>query len=135
MVGRMAQADIDVIRESHEAFRRRDLGAFLGYIDPDVEFRSHVLELEGAYHGHEGVRAWWDNVVAMFPEWSPRMEEAREIGDSVLVRVRAEGKGTGSGVPLERDIWQVVQVRDGRLRSWAFYRTEQEALEALALSD
>jgi ketosteroid isomerase-like protein len=128
----MAQADIDVVRESHDAFRRRDLEAFLGYMDPEVEFRSHVLELEGAYHGHDGVRAWWNNVVAVFPDWSPRMEDARDIGDSVLVRVRAEGKGTGSGVPLERDIWQVVQVRGGRLKSWAFFRTEREALEAVA---
>jgi ketosteroid isomerase-like protein len=131
----MAQADIDVIRESHEAFRRRDLDAFLTYIDPEVEFRSHVLELEGAYHGHEGVRAWWANVVAVFPEWSPRVEDARDIGDSVLVRVRAEGRGTGSGVPLERDIWQVAEVRDGRLKSWAFFRTEEEALKALATRD
>ena len=131
----MAQGDIDLIRESHEAFRRRDLDAFLAYVDPEVEFRSHILELEGAYHGHEGVRAWWDNVVAVFPDWSPRMEDARECGDSVLVRVRAEGMGTGSGIPLERDIWQVVQVRDGRLRSWAFFRTEAEALQAVATRD
>ena len=129
------QADIDAIRESHEAFRRRDFDAFLTYIDPEVEFRSHVLELEGAYHGHDGVRAWWDNVVAVFPDWSPLVEDAREIGDSVLVRVRAEGKGTGSGIPLERDIWQVAQVRGGRLKRWAFFRTEEEALKALATWD
>ena len=128
----MAQADIDVIRESHEAFRRRDLDTFLTYVDPEVEFRSHVLELEGAYHGYEGVRAWWENVVAVFPEWRPRAEDAREIGDAVLVRVRAEGKGTGSGVPLERDIWQVAEVRNGRLKWWAFFRTEEEALKAVA---
>ena len=131
----MAQADIEVVRESHEAFRRRDLDAFLTYMDPGVEFRSLALEIEGVYHGHEGVRSWWDNVLAVFPEWSPRIESAREIGDRILVQVRAEGTGTGSGSPLERDWWQVVRVEDGRLRSWAFFRTKQEALEALAVSD
>lgn len=131
----MAQADIDVIRESHEAFRRRDLDAFLAFMHPDVEFRSLVLEIEGVYRGHEGVRSWWENILAVFPDWSPRIESAREVGDRILVRVRAEGSGTGSGSRLERDWWQVVRVEDGRLRSWAFFRTQREALETLALSD
>jgi ketosteroid isomerase-like protein len=129
----MAQADIDVVRESHEAFRRRDLDAFMTYMDPEVEFRSLVLEIEGLYRGHEGVRSWWENVLAVFPDWSPRIEDAREVGDRVVARVRAEGSGTGSGISLERDIWQVAQVQGGRLRSWAFFRTEQEALESVAL--
>jgi ketosteroid isomerase-like protein len=131
----MAQADIEVVRESHEAFRRRDLDAFLSYMDPELEFRSLILEVQGVYRGHEGAREWWDDVLAVFPEWSPRAEDAREIGDSIVVRVRSEGRGTGSGIPLERDIWQVVQVRDGRLRSWAFFRTEAEALQAVTKRD
>jgi hypothetical protein len=53
----------------------------------------------------------------------------------VVARVQAEGRGTGSGIALERDIWQVADVRGGRITSSAFFRTEQEALEAAALSD
>ncbi len=34
----MSQADIDVVRGSHEAFRRRDFDAFLEYMDPEIEF-------------------------------------------------------------------------------------------------
>jgi ketosteroid isomerase-like protein len=130
----VAQADIDLVRDSHEAFRRRDLDAFLGYMDPDVEFTSLVLEVEGTYHGHEGVRSWWDNILAVFPDWQPEAVEGREIGDRVVLRVRAEGVGTGSGIKLDRDIWQVVEVRDGLLRSWKFFRTEQEAFHAAAVA-
>ena len=64
------------------------------------------------------------------PDWQPQVAEAREVGSRILLRVRAEGAGTGSGIGLDRDIWQVVQVRDGLLRSWMFARTEQEALTA-----
>jgi ketosteroid isomerase-like protein len=129
----MAQADIDVVRESHDAFRRRDLDAWLGYLDAEVEFTSLVLELEGTYRGHEGARSWWENIVAVFPDWSPQLVDAREIGDRILVQVRAEGRGTGSGIQLERDSWQIARVEDGRIKSWNFYRSEQEALEAAAL--
>jgi hypothetical protein len=128
----VSQADIDVVCGSHDAFRSRDLEGFLGYLGPDIEFTSLVLEIEGEYRGHEGARAWWDNVVAVFPDWSPRVVDAREVGERVVLRVRAEGAGTGSGIDLDRDIWQVAEVREGLLRSWKFFRTEDEALAAAA---
>lgn len=129
----MSQEEIRIVCGTHEAFQSRDLHAFLSYMDPEVEFRSLVLEVEGVYHGHEGVRSWWENVLAVFPDWSPHVEDARDIGDRVVVRVRAEGRGTGSGIGLERDIWQVAEVRGGRIKSSAFFRTEQEALQAVGL--
>jgi ketosteroid isomerase-like protein len=130
----MAQSDIDVVCGSHDAFRRRDLDAFVEYMDPGIEFTSLVLEVEGTYRGHEGIRSWWNDILAVFPEWQPQVEDAREVGDRVVLRVRAEGAGTGSGIDQDRVIWQVAEVRDGRLRSWRFFRTEQEALVAAARS-
>src|SRR4051812_14831871 len=128
----MAPSDIDVVRGSHEAFRRRDLDAFVACMDPEVEFTSLVLEVEGTYRGHEGIRSWWDDILAVFPDWQPQVEDARELGGHVVLRVRAEGAGTGSGIDVDRTIWQVAEVRDGRLRAWRFFRTEHEALVAAA---
>jgi len=129
----MAEGNTEVVRRSYEAFRRRDLDAFLDCIDPEVEFSSLVLEVEGVYRGHEGARSWWNGVLGVFPDWMPEVADAREIGAQVLVRTRAEGSGTGSGVALQRDFWQVAEVRDGRITSWAFFRTQEEALEAAGL--
>jgi ketosteroid isomerase-like protein len=131
----MSQENVEVVRGTFDAFNARDLDAFLGYMDPEVEYRSLVLEVEGAYHGHDGIRSWWEGVLAVFPEWSPQIVEARDLGNRVVSRVRAEGRGTGSGIALERDIWHLAEVRDGRLRTSTFFRTEQEALEAAALQD
>jgi ketosteroid isomerase-like protein len=129
----VSRENVDVVRASFEAFRGRDLGAFLSCFDPEVEYRSLVLEVEGSYHGHDGMRSWWDGVLAVFPDWNPQLEEARDLGRRVLSRVRAEGQGTGSGIPLERDIWHLAEIRDGRITSSAFFRTEHEALEAAGL--
>jgi ketosteroid isomerase-like protein len=125
-------ADIDIVCESHDAFRNRELDRWLGYLHPEVEFTSLVLELEGVHRGHQGAREWWENVVAVFPDWRPRVVDAREVSDRILVQVRVEGTGTGSGIELERDFWQIAEVEDGLLRSWSFFRTEREALEAIA---
>jgi ketosteroid isomerase-like protein len=130
----MAESDIDVVRGSHDAFRRRDFEAFLGYMDPEIEFTSLVLEVEGTYRGHEGLRSWWDSILAVFPDWQPQVEDARQVGERVLLKVRAEGAGTGSGIGVDRAIWQVAEVRDGRIAAWRFFRTEDEALAAAARS-
>jgi ketosteroid isomerase-like protein len=128
----MSEENVDVVRATFDAFQKRDLQAFLNCMDPEVEYRSLVLEVEGTYHGHEGIQLWWESVLAVFPDWNPQIEEAREVCSRVVSRVRAEGHGTGSGIALERDIWHVAEVRDGRLKWSAFFRTEQEALEEAA---
>ena len=120
------------VRSSYDAFHRRDLDEFLSYHESDVEFKSLVLEVEGVYRGHDGLRAWWENVVDVFPNWMPQIEDAREAGDRVLLRVRLEGHGTGTGIDLDRHAWNVVEVHDGRITSSAFFRTEEEALQAMA---
>lgn len=127
--------NVEVVRSTFDAFNRRDLEGFLDCFDPDVEYRSLVLEVEGVYRGHEGLRRWWESILTVFPEWSPRIEDSREFGRSVLSRVRAEGRGTGSGVSRDRDIWHLAEVRDGRLWRSTFFRTEREALEAVELGD
>ena len=126
----MSQENVHAVRSTFEAFQRRDLGVFLSCFDPDVEDRSLVLEVEGAYHGHDGIRRWWDGVLAVFPDWNPTIVDSRDLGERVVSRVRAEGRGTGSGISRDRDIWHVAELHDGRLRWSAFFRTEAEALEA-----
>ena len=66
-------------------------------------------------------------MLTVFPDWKPQLEDTRDLGQRVLSRVRAEGHGTGSGIPFERDIWHVAEIRDGRIKSSAFFRTEHEA--------
>ena len=131
----MSQENVESVRRAFEAFQRRDLDAFLGCFDPDVEYRSLVLEVEGVYRGHEGMRRWWEGVLAVFPDWSPRIEDSRDLGQRVLSRVRAEGRGTGSGIARDRNIWHVAEVRDGRMRWSAFFRTEDEALQAVGVRE
>lgn len=131
----MSQENVDAVRSTFEAFQKRDLDAFLECFDPDVEYRSLVLEVEGTYRGREGMRRWWGGLLDVFPDWNPQIVDSREVGRCVVSRVRAEGRGTGSGISRDKDIWHVAQVRDGRLWWSVFLRTEGEALEAARLRE
>jgi ketosteroid isomerase-like protein len=127
----MPEDNVGTVRTTYDAFLRRDLEGFLSHHDAAVQFKSLVLEVEGVYHGLDGLRSWWETVLDVFPDWTPQIEDAREVGERVLLRVRVEGEGTGTGIGLERHAWNVVEVRDGRITSSAFFRTEEEALEAM----
>src|SRR4029078_13578702 len=80
----MSQENVDAVRSTFEAFQKRDLDAFLDCFDPDVEYRSLVLEVEGTYRGREGMRRWWDGLLDVFPDWNPQIVDSREVGRCVV---------------------------------------------------
>ena len=73
-------------------------------MDPDVEFTSLIEESEAkVFCGHAGVRQFLDQMLSVFPDWTPRGRERREsFGDTALVKVRFLGTGAGSGTSVEQ---------------------------------
>jgi hypothetical protein len=89
--------------------------------------------LEGATHGHEGVRRWWTGLVTVFPDLKPSPTETRDLGDFVLIHMQGGGSGGQSGAGIDLDIWQLVEARNGLIVGYSAHRTEEEALEAVRL--
>jgi hypothetical protein len=59
----MSHENVEKFRRGFAAVNHRDLDGFLGNVAPDVEFTS-LAEAEGeTFHGHDGVRRWWKEVV------------------------------------------------------------------------
>ena len=44
----MSQENVELVHRAYDAFNRRDLDAFLGFIDPEVDFTSRVVQVAGA---------------------------------------------------------------------------------------
>jgi ketosteroid isomerase-like protein len=44
----MSQENVDAARRVDDAFSQRDLDAFLGLMDAEVEFTTRFVQLEGA---------------------------------------------------------------------------------------
>jgi len=131
----MSQENVLLAHRTYAALQRGDFDEFLSYFDPQVEFRSLVLEMEGVFRGHEGVRQWWAGLRGAFPDWNPSLVEVRDLDDRVLIHASATGKGAASGVGIQTDLWQLVEVRNGRVVWYAAFRTEAEALEAAGLRE
>ena len=121
----------DLTRRAYDAFNRRDWDAFRELMDPEVEVESRLVAVEGGYHGHEGLRRWWDDFLGMVPDYTLEIEELRDLGDMALGHLRGVGHGASSAAPLLDEIWQPVQWRDGRCVWWRISATESEALKAI----
>ena len=127
----MSQENVELAHQAYEALQRHDIDGFLEYVDPEAVWNSLLLEMEGPLYGHAGVRAWWSNLLAVFPDWAPVLVEARALGNFVVVHARGTGSALVSGVGIDQDLWQVAEMRDGRIVWYGAFRTEREALEAV----
>ena len=129
----MSQENVDRYLESVEAFNRRDLDAFLAFMDPEMEFVVRLMEMEGRPYlrGHDGVREWWRGMFAVFPDFKIDVLEARDLGDSVIAALRMRGHSGDSGVPFNEAVWQAIKTRDGKCTWWQTFQSEAEALKAL----
>jgi ketosteroid isomerase-like protein len=115
-----------------DAFNERELDGFLALMDPELEFTSRVIPLAGDvnYRGHEGIREWWKDLLAVFPDFRVELLEIRDLGDWAVTAARVSGHGADSDAPFEQRIWQAIRWRDDRIVSWRTFDTEAEALEA-----
>jgi len=119
-----------------EALNGRDLDAFLALADPDGEFIPHSAVMEGSYQGHDGLRRWWQDLFGVFPDWSVRVEEVRDLGDLTLATLNVRGRGSESGTPVAQAIWSLAEWNvAGKLVRVSNHASEAEALEAVGLRE
>jgi uncharacterized protein len=132
----MSRQNEQVARRAYDAFSRGDFEAFAALLHPEVEFESLLLEMEaGSYRGLEGAREYFESVREVFPDWSVEITGLDDFGDRVVIESRSVATGKGSGVRTEQRFWQVAALRDGRIVWWKFFRSRDEALEAVALDE
>jgi hypothetical protein len=114
-----------------DAFNRRDLDDFLALMDPDVEAQSRLAVIEGEYHGHEGTRRWWANLLDAMPDLAAEVEDVQLRGDFTVARL---GLALSGPAPAQRSaLWHVAQWRNAKVIWWSAHQSEAEALEAVAL--
>ena len=131
----MGQENMDLARAMADAFNRRDWVAFVALADDEIDVESRLVVMEGAFHGHEGLRRWWDSFLGTFPDYIIEIDELRDLGDVTLAHLRGWGHGAGSSTPLVDPVWQPLSWRDGKCVWWRNCSTEEEALEAAGLRE
>jgi ketosteroid isomerase-like protein len=131
----MSQENVDLALRVYEAVNRRDLDAVLALVDEEVTLLAIAAYVDGGYHGHDGVRQWWENMFEAFPDYTIDVGEVRDLGNATLAALRILGHGSGSGAPFEQLLFQIVDWRRAKAIRLESFRSEAEALDALGLSE
>jgi ketosteroid isomerase-like protein len=132
----MSQENVEIIRRGHEAFQEAGEEAIFEYLDADIDL-TPVAELLDAetYHGHDGVRHYFQTMRDAFGDFGWEPQEFVDVGDHVLVATRFFAEGRGSGVPVEAMIYNLWTVRRGKAVRVFGYLDRSKALEAAELSE
>ena len=128
------QEIISTLRRAYEAFSRGDFDTAIEIAHPEVE-----VGLPGGQsplRGADALRAWMEPDAIEEQRIEPR--EFRINGNKVLVRQHTWGRGAGSGIEVEVDMWTVWTLDDAglvtRMESFLVDQ-ENEALEAAGLRE
>ncbi len=107
---------VELVRRGFQAYNARDAGAVLRLLDPEVEvYNTVALMNAGTFHGHEGYLRWVRQWEEAWEDFQNTPEEIVPVGERhVVARVRASGRGRGSGVEIGQVLAYVWELRDGR---------------------
>jgi ketosteroid isomerase-like protein len=128
-------ANVELVRRSFEAMSAWDVDALLRLYAPDV----HYMPLTGTavesagYRGHDGVRAYFDEVRDLWDVMETQGHDFTDLGDRVLVTGRCLVRGRASGAENHGPCAWVVGVREGAITSHRTFASYEEAFEAAGL--
>jgi ketosteroid isomerase-like protein len=131
----MSQENVDRFVEATHAFNRGDVATWLGLYDAEVVFEPQVAEMEGAYVGHDGIRAFITNIGDLYERFEVRLHDVRDLGERVLALGSAISIGKGSGIEQEAPLAIVASFRGGRITHFKDYGDKVRAIDAVGLSE
>jgi ketosteroid isomerase-like protein len=82
------------------------------------------------YQGHEGIRAFYREVMDVWESFTWELTEVEEHDGVVVALLQSTGKARGSGLELDRRAAMVWRVDGRTAMSLTFYRDPAEALAA-----
>jgi len=100
-----------------------------------VEVHDHDTPDQGDYRGHEGIRRWLEDWGAAWAEWRIEADEFIDAGDSVVILIRMNTEGRGSGIKAQRQDALVYGVTQGLITRVDYYNDRGEALKAVGLEE
>ena len=135
----MSQENVEIVRRVAEAYNRRDVGAMLNQLHPEIEWQPWLqVQLGGGatvYRGHHGVREGIRDGEEAFSEIQAQPSEIRDLGDRAVAIGHLRARGKESGAITESAIAWIVEFKDGKVIRVREYLDPGEALKAAGLSE
>jgi ketosteroid isomerase-like protein len=121
-------ARTEIVRRALGGLNAGDVEAFVSECDADfrLDMSDRVLN-PSVYEGHDGIRAFYSEVLDIWESFTWEPIELQEFDDLVLAVLHSRGKGRGSGLELDRRSAMLWRVDEGKALSLTFYRDPDAA--------
>jgi ketosteroid isomerase-like protein len=135
----MSEEKVGVVVGQFECTNARDFKAVMDAYADDVILRLHG-ELRNigkqAVVGKEAVGEWFGDWFRTFGrDYRFEVDQARDLGDRVLVVATHHGRGRVSGAPATQQMGYLYTVRDGKVSLVEIWDNRERALEAAGLQE
>ena len=129
----MSRQNVEVVRDQFAATNERDFARAMSYYADDVELvvdPDAFLE-RGTFTGRAAVGEWFGNWFRTFePGYHFDIQEARDLGDVVVLIATHHGRGRTSGAEVHGETGYLYTVRDGKIVRVELYPSGAAALAA-----
>lgn len=135
----MGEANVAAIQALFDEFARRETDLALRTYDEHVVWDTRSLpgmaDLQGVFHGHDGLKAWWRRWLEAWSEIA--MVDGphhRSSGSQVVSWWRQRVRGKSSGAEVEMEVAIVWTFENGQIVRAAVFPSGDEARRAAELS-
>jgi ketosteroid isomerase-like protein len=127
----MPDENVETVRRAHEALNAGDVEALIALCDSSfrLDMSDRVFN-PAVYQGHEGIRAFYSEVMDVWESFTWELTEVEDHDGVVVALLQSTGKARSSGLELDRRAAMVWRVDGGTAMSLTFYRDPAEALAA-----
>ncbi len=132
----MSQEHVDKVRDFIDAYNRRDFDTAVEDFDPEIEWVMPARQRSDSGRGPGAALRFFEEIDETMEELKLEPQEFIDAGDRVATRLRHHGRGKGSGVEINEELYhQVATFRDGRIVRMEYFAEWDEALDAAGLSE
>jgi ketosteroid isomerase-like protein len=132
----MSQENVEIVRRLTAAWERGDSKAVFALYDPAIVWESGAGVIPGTYHGHKGVRRFFQEWLEAFETYQAQAEALIDAGDRVVVGYRGSARGKASGAEVRNWVfWLVYRIGKGLVTHIETFESKADALEAVGLSE
>ncbi len=124
------------MHEYYAAFNRGDLSAVLDAVDESFEVHDPTVpDFRERQRGSDALRALWALMEEAFEDVRYEVEDVVDLDSRLLVRVRASGRGKGSGIEIGGTMGHVWSVSGDKAVRLDVYGDWDIAVEAVGLRE
>ena len=133
----MSKENLELVRRAFESFNRGDLDAALAVFERDAEWVPYLAALdEEVYRGPSEIGRHWGEILRDLPDFHIEIVQVVAASpDAVVIETEFRGMGKASGADFRTTVYQAAAFRHGKVAKAHGFRTAEEALEAVGLSE